>query len=44
MDRERIVKISVGCQLRYNVPAPTYCVFKIEAANTDSQTIQREVH
>jgi len=42
MDRERIVKISVGCQLRYNVPAPTYCVFKIEAANTDSQTIQRE--
>jgi transglutaminase-like putative cysteine protease len=43
MDGERIVEMSVGCQLRYNVPAPTYCVFKIEAANTSSQRVQSEV-
>ena len=37
-----MLKISVGCRLSYDVSAPTYCVFKIEAANNESQGVIRE--
>lgn len=36
------MEISVGCRLRYDVPEPTYCVLKIEAAQSETQTVRRE--
>lgn len=36
------MKIAVGCKLRYDVLAPTYVVFKVEAANSDTQMVLSE--
>jgi transglutaminase-like putative cysteine protease len=37
-----LMEISVGCRLRYDVPMSTYCVLKVEAANSATQTVRRE--